>query len=472
MLFNSPFFLFVFLPLALLAALLPNGRTRLYGLLAISCTFYLWSEPRFFWVALASTFFDLFAVQHMKHAETRPIARAWLIAAVASNIGVLFYYKYLIFFSAGFNALLNAFGTPMRIPLIQIALPIAVSFIVFEKITYIVDVWRGQAQPETRYLYYLTYVFLFPKLLAGPIIKYHDINQQLHTVHQDHRWRNMRAGLQRFMLGLVKKVILADTLAEIADKIFDLPSQNIGFMSAWLGAIFFGLQIYLDFSSYSDMAIGLARIYGFRLKENFNYPYTSQSFTEFWRRWHISLSSWIREYLYFPLGGNRGGISRMYVNLCTCFLLSGLWHGANWTFVVWGLFHGLFLVLDKAFWIRASRHLPREFNILLTFLLVCISWVFFRSSTLDKALVFVAAMFNPLRQGVAVYITTNCWAALSFAVLMSALPVFRYYWRLRRTKLAVAFTRYAAPSLLLIGSMLAVGKELTVASTPFLYFRF
>lgn len=472
MLFNSPFFLFVFLPAAILTALLPNGRPRIFGLLAISCLFYFWSEPRFFWVAVASTFFDLIAVQQMKRAMPRPAARFWLIAAVVSNIGILFYYKYLIFFSGGFNTLLEAIGATSRIAITHIALPIAVSFIVFEKITYIVDVWRGRAEPETRYLYYLTYVFLFPKLLAGPIIKYHEIDRQLHAVREDSRWTNMRAGLQRFMLGVVKKVVLADTLAEAADKIFALPDSGVGFTTAWLGSIFFALQIYLDFSSYSDMALGLARIYGLRLRENFNYPYVSQNITEFWRRWHISLSTWIKEYLYIPLGGNRGGTARMYANLCICFLLSGLWHGANWTFVIWGLFHGIFLVLDKAFWIKLSSHLPREINILITFVLVCISWVFFRGSSLDQALVFLRAMFNPMLSGQAVYITWNSWFALAVSLAMIIIPVFPEYWRGRKTSMSISFTRYAAPSLLLAGMLFSIGKELTVASTPFLYFRF
>jgi alginate O-acetyltransferase complex protein AlgI len=472
MLFNSPSFLFVFLPVAMLAALLPNGRPRIYGLLTISCIFYLWSEPRFFWVALASTFFDLFAVQRMNEAKSRPLARFWLTAAVVSNIGILFYYKYLIFFSHGFNTLLEAVGATSRVSILHIALPIAVSFIVFEKITYIVDVWRGRAKPEHRYLYYMTYVFLFPKLMAGPIIKYHEIDYQLHTVREDRRWINMRAGLQRFMLGVFKKVILADTLAEVADKVFAVPNDQIGFSSAWLGTLFFALQIYLDFSSYSDMAIGLARMYGFTLRENFNYPYVSQNITEFWRRWHISLSTWIKEYLYIPLGGNRGGVARMYINLCICFLLSGLWHGANWTFVVWGLFHGIFLVLDKAFWIKTSRHLPPVFNVLLTFFLVCISWVFFRATSFEQAWAFLGAMFDPTSVGRAIYITWNCWAALAVGIAILVVPIFPAYWQSRKSRAAIAMVRYAAPTLLLIGWMFAVGKELTVASTPFLYFRF
>lgn len=270
------------------------------------------------------------------------------------------------------------------------ALPLGVSFIVFEKITYLVDLYRGTARPAASLLDYLNYVFLFPKLLAGPIVKYHDIAPQL--ARPSHRYEDVRDGLIRFIQGLAKKTVVADTLAPVADQIFALQRHELDPGRAWLGLLCFTLQIYYDFSGYSDMAIGLARILGFRLLENFDHPYLATSFTDFWRRWHISLSTWIKEYLYIPLGGNRVSTARSYFNLCLCFLLSGLWHGASWNFLLWGGAHGAALVADRAFWLRWQRALPPAVNRALTFALVMLTWVFFRCGTLQAACNFFLAL--------------------------------------------------------------------------------
>ncbi len=299
------------------------------------------------------------------------------------NIGMLVYYKYTGFAVDNLDVLLVGAGlAPWHVG--QIALPIGVSFIVFEKITYLVDIARGRSKPAPGFATYLLYVFLFPKLLAGPIIKYHELEAQL-LAHGRDRRGDLAEGLRRFMLGVVKKTILADTLAPGADMTFAADPARLGFADAWWGVLFFTFQIYIDFSAYSDMAIGLARMFGFRLNENFNKPYISCSITEFWRRWHISLSTWIRDYLYIPLGGNRVAPWRRYVNLWVCFLASGLWHGAAWTYVAWGAYNGVFLVLERLFLLRWLDRMPRLAANAWTFAVTVAGWLVFRAVSLDQA---------------------------------------------------------------------------------------
>ena len=312
-----------------------------------SSIFYGWSEPIFLWVVLVSALMDWLLGKYiftLPHGRGR---RKLLVAiGVVSNLGLLVYAKYTAFGIQNLNVLLPHLGIG-RLTVPSIALPLGVSFIVFEKITYLVDLYRGVARPAVSLLDYLNYVLLFPKLLAGPIVKYHDIAAQLSR--PSHRYEDVREGLIRLLYGLGKKVLIADSLAPVADEAFKLPAGSLDAGTAWLGLACFTLQIFFDFSGYSDMAIGMSRILGFKLLENFRDPYLATSFTDFWRRWHISLSSWIKEYLYIPLGGSRVSTARSYVNLCICFLLSGLWHGASWNFVTWGCFHGLVLVVDRAF---------------------------------------------------------------------------------------------------------------------------
>ncbi|MFI4957439.1 MAG: MBOAT family O-acyltransferase [Gammaproteobacteria bacterium] len=353
MLFNSELFLFIFLPsIFLLFYTLKKGGSNFILLLA-SMLFYAWGEPRFFPVILLSVLIDYWLGAKIA-ANQYP--RLFITIGVCSNAFLLIYFKYMDFFISATNSFLPSH----EIPLLNIALPIGVSFIVFEKITYLVDIYRKHCLPATSIASYLLYVFLFPKLLAGPIIKYHDIAHQLNG--PTHKMKDVGIGFKRFLLGLVKKVLLADTLGEVADAVFDTPANELIFLQAWFGVSCYTLQIYMDFSAYSDMAIGLCRMFGFRLLENFNMPYISKNFTEFWRRWHISLSSWIKEYLYLPMGGNKKGGLRTYFNLWVCFLLSGLWHGASWIFVLWGAYNGIFLIIDKLFWVKASRKLPGILN--------------------------------------------------------------------------------------------------------------
>ena len=481
MLFSTPFFLFVFLPVFFVIYWFVPARRPL--LLAGSVIFYGWSEPVFLLVVFASSLLDWFLGRLIAVLPPGHRRRKGLVACgVVSNLGLLVYAKYTAFGISNLNVLLahTAFHS---LPVPTIVLPLGVSFIVFEKITYVVDLYRGVAQPAVSLLDYCNYVLLFPKLLAGPIVKYHDIASQL--ARPSHRYEDVRDGLIRFIHGLAKKVIIADTLSPVTDQVFLLPASSLDTGTAWLGLSSFALQIYFDFSGYSDMAIGLGRMLGFRLLENFNHPYLATSFTDFWRRWHISLSTWIKEYLYIPLGGNRVSVARSYANLCICFVLSGLWHGASWNFVLWGCAHGVALVADRAFWLRWQKALPRGVNMALTLLLILLTWTFFRCTTFPQTITFFRALAGvrvPNHNGVVP--TADFWCALLAAIGLVAAPLCGSE-RFRRPapqRIAEQSPEPAAeplganrvPTLAFAWLLLLVSiARITVFSFhPFLYFRF
>ncbi len=469
MLFTTPFFLFVFLPVFLAAYWrLPVRRATLF---IGSLVFYAWGEPVFVGVVLVSALADWWLGRRIYALSPGHGSRQLLVGiGVAANLGVLIYFKYVAFAVGNFRALLGLTASPW-LNLSTMVLPLGVSFIVFEKITYLIDLYRGVAAPAAALLDYLNYVLLFPKLLAGPIVKYHDIAAQL--VRPSYRYEDVRDGLIRFIHGFAKKVLFADALAPVADRAFGLPRDALDTGTAWLGLLCFTLQIYFDFSGYSDMAIGLARMLGFRLLENFRDPYLATSFTDFWRRWHISLSTWIKEYLYIPLGGNRVSEARSYANLCFCFLLSGLWHGASWNFVLWGCAHGLFLVADRACWLRWQPALPTVVNIALTFLLVMLTWVFFRCPEFTHALDFFRALAGatqavgnrlpPVATDAIIMLILGCALILS-PLLTSHIAAHQFLSPPRRRVLSLA-----ACGLLLF---LSVGRMAVSAFQPFLYFRF
>lgn len=314
------------------------------------------------------------------------------------------------------------------------------------------------------------FVFLFPKILAGPIVKYHEIEGALKD--RPSPWDDRCWGLLRFTWGLARKILIADVCGEVVDKIFGLPAGSLGFSTAWIAIIAFTVQIYFDFAGYSDMAIGLARVFGFKLRENFNNPYISANFSEFWRRWHISLSTWIKQYLYVPLGGNRYGPVRTYINLWICFLLSGLWHGAAWTFVLWGAWNGFFLVIDRLFWLRLSERLPRIVCTALTLLLLMIGWAIFRSHGVTQLAEVLTALVNPARPSLFVRIQTHQIAAIVIGLggpLLAATPLLR---RGFDTVWALPAGRALTALAILLLGFVAVEKAVTVAFNPFLYFRF
>jgi alginate O-acetyltransferase complex protein AlgI len=461
MLFSTPFFIFLFLPVFFAFYwFLPAHR---WVLLAGSLLFYGWGEPLFLFVVLASALFDWILGKRISRGG--PNARWWVAAGVVANLALLVYAKYTVFAVANLNTLFAATGWNTW-PVPKIVLPLGVSFIVFEKITYVVDLFRKAAPPAKSFLDYLNYVFLFPKLLAGPIIKYHDIADQLSR--PTHRYAEVEQGFIRFISGLGKKVLIADTLGPLANQVFSLSPATLNATSAWLGLACFTFQIYFDFSGYSDMAIGMARMLGFRLMENFRDPYLATSFTDFWRRWHISLSTWIKEYLYLPLGGNRRSTPRNYFNLCICFLLCGLWHGAAWNFVIWGAIQGIALCCDRAFWLRFSEGLPRPFNIALTFFAVALTWVFFRCQNLKQAFSFFRVLAGgSAPQPDAVFLRADTLVALAVAALLVFAPL-----AMSHRARAIPSRRVVALASALLVFLLAAGRMGVNSFQPFLYFRF
>ncbi len=470
MLFDSPLFLFIFLPVCFLIYFSAGKNYKNLVLLVMSLLFYAWGEPRFVFVAIASSLLDLLLGKMIYLSQNGFNKRVALTLGLLSNIGVLVYYKYVNFIFSNINHLLSYLHLN-PILLTSIVLPIGVSFIVFGKITYLVDIYRGVCSPAQKVTSYFTYVFLFPKLLAGPIVKYHEIEGQISE--RKSSLNDISLGVCRFSWGLAKKVFIADTLGALVDLIFKLPANELGLLNSWLGAICFAVQIYFDFSAYSDMAIGLARIMGFRILENFNMPYISSNFTEFWRRWHISLSTWIKNYLYIPLGGNRCSKPRMYFNLWFCFLLCGLWHGASWTFVLWGVYHGIFLVTDKMFALRIQEKLPRIFNVAVTFILVTIGWVIFRSGSFEQMSYYLTAMFNPgVLQGRFIFVANDSKFFLALGLFLIFFPLTNTYSKLKRFYLKVTVSRKLEIIVASVFLFLSILRISTSTFNPFLYFRF
>ena len=390
MIFSSLTFLFIFLPVLLAVYYASPARYRNLVALAGSMFFYAWGAPRFVIVLTVSSLVDYVLSHELPEGKRSGGVRQGVLAgAVALNIGLLLYFKYANFFVENVNLWLARLGAG-GMDWAAVALPIGISFFTFQKVSYLVDVYRGTAQPARNAADYLLYVVLFPQLIAGPIVRYHDVARQL--VEREYVRERFFTGILRFCQGLGKKVLVANTMAEVADAAFGADPGSLSCGWAWLGVVAYAFQIYFDFSGYSDMAIGLGRLLGIEFLENFNRPYISRSITEFWRRWHISLSNWMREYLYIPLGGNRKGTGRTYFNLWLVFLVSGFWHGAAWNFVAWGAFHGFFLCLDKLFKDTRVSRSPAWVGVPVTFVLVLLSWVFFRAESLPHALAYIERM--------------------------------------------------------------------------------
>jgi alginate O-acetyltransferase complex protein AlgI len=392
--FSSLLFVHVFLPAFLAVYWLTPRAYKNYTAIAASLVFYAWGAPKFLPVVLGLGVVDYQLSHAIGAARLHPArprrAKVLLILGVTMHLSVLAYFKYSNFFVGQINELAGALGLG-TLSWTHVVLPIGISFITFEEISYLCDVYRGDAKPSGRLSRYVLFLTLFPHSIAGPIFRWKDLEAQL--VERTHSWQLAREGFERFSRGLAKKVLVADSVGIIVDGVFLLPADQMTAGYAWLGAVGYAIQIYFDFSGYSDMAIGLGKMIGFKFKENFNQPYIAASITEFWQRWHISLSSWLRDYLYVPLGGNRKGPRRALINVMIVFLLSGLWHGSNWTFVAWGAFHGVLVVTERVLGLRRD-HVPIPLQHVLTFTLVVISWVFFRSGSLTQAGDMLTAMFG------------------------------------------------------------------------------
>jgi alginate O-acetyltransferase complex protein AlgI len=395
--FASPLFLWYFTPLVLAAVLIAPRNWR-NGIIAVaSVVFYATAAGTDTWLLLVTMVANFLIGPRLEpdqwdrnHARRRRL----LFCVVGLDLAVLVIWKYAGFATEQLAALAHLFGGDF--PVTHLLLPIGISFYTFHHISYVVDVYRGERHALRNPVAFVTYIAMFPQLIAGPIVRYREISDQL-PQQRSHRLDDIAAGFPRFALGLCKKAIIADSLSPMVNACFATPSDQMTFAIAWLGAVGYTLQLYFDFSGYSDMAIGLGRMLGFRLPENFARPYSSVTITEFWRRWHMSLSRWFRDYVYIPLGGNRHGAAKTYRNLCIVFVLTGFWHGANWTFLVWGLYHGALLIIERGFHIEdsPSARSARLARRALTMFLVIIGWVYFKSTDLPNALNMVGHMFLP-----------------------------------------------------------------------------
>ncbi|PJA89801.1 MAG: MBOAT family protein [Candidatus Magasanikbacteria bacterium CG_4_9_14_3_um_filter_32_9] len=475
MVFSSFLFLFGFLPLFLVLYFCTPIKYRNYTVLISSYFFYAWGAPIFSLVLFFSNLVDYWISKAIyKFKNNNKKQQLFLVLSLIMNVGLLAYFKYANFFIKEFDNLLELGGFS-GIHWTYIALPIGISFFTFQKISYVIDVYKETVKPAEKFTIFALYVVLFPQLIAGPIIRYHDIAKQLK--YRTYTSEKIIYGIVRFTIGLSKKVLIADVVGKTADIVFAMQTNDITSLYAWIGIFAYTMQIYFDFSGYSDMAIGLGSIMGFTFLENFNKPYIARSFTEFWRRWHISLSNWMKEYLYIPLGGNRGTKTRTFINLWVVFLISGLWHGASWTFVVWGIYHGIFLIVDRLFWNKFEKKVHKTVSISFTFFFIMIGWVFFRSETIGMSIQYIYQMFTPFTkssQFLFVEIINNrTIVALIFAFLISFIPTYiKLYNKLVELKENKKIFYIIAP---IVSFILFFFSVITLANSgfnPFIYFRF
>ncbi len=473
MVFSSIVFLLYFMPVFLLVYYIADTKYKNGIILIGSIFFYAWGAPKFIFVILFTTFLDFHLVTLMDKIQNETKRKLLLLLSVSVNLGLLFYFKYSNFFIENVNSALSIFGDK-QIHWTKLILPIGISFYTFETITYVVDVYRRVHKPLTKFWDYQLYIILFPKLIAGPIIRYHQLADQITDRTANETIDNKLTGFYRFALGLGKKVLIANQMGVVADEIFGSNLSQLDTTTAWIGSLAYTFQIYFDFSGYSDMAIGLAKMIGFKFPENFNNPYISQSITEFWRRWHITLGSWMKNYLYIPLGGNKVSKYRLYFNLWLVFLASGLWHGASWSFIFWGAFHGFFLVIERVFFGKVLSKIGKLPSILITFLIVNIGWVFFRMEKIKDAFTYIKHMFSFN------FNSTNSFdfefkTYLILAIIFSFFAISKHTQKLQDV---VYFNDYTNTRHLIICLTSLVLFVLSVSSitssgfNPFIYFRF
>lgn len=462
-------FIFLFLPILCtlylgVSKFFPKTKYKNYLLLLASIFFYAWGEPRYVVIMLATIAINYVGAlcldKFSKHKK------AVLSLTVLADLSFLIYFKYFNFIVDNLNTLFTS-----DFNMIQVVMPIGISFYTFQAMSYLVDVYRGVVKVQKNIAKLALYICLFPQLIAGPIVQYADVADQI-----DGRTENFDKivyGVKRFIVGLSKKVLLANTLGAVADKIFDAPVTAFSPTMAWIGAIAYSFQLFYDFSGYSDMAIGLGSIFGFKFLENFNYPYISKSITEFWRRWHISLSSWFKNYLYIPLGGNRKGSVRTYFNIFVVFLATGIWHGASWNFVVWGLWHGLFNIIEKfTGWHKAESKKIAPVQHIYALFVIVIGWVMFRSENLTYATGYIQNMFGTLKGVKPIYdfdYYINNIEIIAFVVaILCAMPIFTKCVYTPKNKLAhIGLNLWILALFLLSVSSIAASTY-----NPFIYFRF
>lgn len=477
MVFSSIFFLFFFLPLFLLFYhLIPKTSYKNWVILIASLFFYAWGAPKFVFVVVGSVIVDFYLIDFMYKSRVKKTRLSLLSVSISINLGLLLYFKYANFFIDNVNAIFSKIGIDF-VNWTEVLLPIGISFYTFQTLTYSIDVYRGTHKPLKNPFQYLVYILLFPQMIAGPIVRFNEIADQIESREKFETIENKLFGFYRFGIGLAKKVLIANVMAVEADRVFGMDGTDLTTPIVWIGALAYTFQIYYDFSGYSDMAIGLGKIIGFQFPENFNNPYTSKSISEFWRRWHITLGSFMRDYLYIPLGGNRVASKwRLYFNLWIVFLLSGLWHGAAWNFVIWGAFHGVFLIFDRLFFLKLLDKIGRLPSMIITFIITVVGWVLFRAETLGQANTFITKMFEFDFSPQIHYLDTEFYAVLIIAIFFAFFTYFKVGLKLEKNIFYVdkysVINHFFATFIFLILFLLSVASITSSGFNPFIYFRF
>lgn len=483
MVFSSPIFLFGFLPIVLLVYYFSPRSIKNLTLLLCSLFFYAWGEVFYLAIMIVSIIsnyiFGLLIYKAQKIPNHQKLSKLYVTIGLSINILLLVSFKYANFITDNINIILSI-ANISSIDLNPVHLPLGISFFTFQAISYIVDVYRKQVPSQKNIFNLALYISLFPQLIAGPIIRYHDVSLQITS--RTHSLELFVSGVQRFVYGLSKKMLIANPLGEIADSIFDLSINDLTMPLAWIGILAYSLQILFDFSGYSDMAIGLGRMFGFRFHENFNYPYISTSLREFWRRWHISLSTWFKDYVYISLGGNRVSTIRVYINLLMVFTLTGFWHGASWNFLIWGLFHGVFLASEHAGFSKILKRTWMPLQHIYSLMVVIIGWVFFRAETLWQAVSYIKTMFDISNYQTTIFQFAQVLSYEAiYAFLIGSILSIPVYPRLKKyletisgsNEIRIVFL-VDIPRLAIISSLLIFSLFKIASSTynPFIYFRF
>lgn len=473
MLFNSMTFLWLFLPVLILVYFVVEKRWRNYVLLIFSLIFYAWGEPKYIFLMLVSIIVNYGFGRLIDETKSKNKKRMWLVFDIVFNLGLLGYFKYFSFLLTSFN---NILGGMINVP--DIALPIGISFYTFQIMSYVIDLYRGEIRVQKNIFKLALYITFFPQLIAGPIVKYHDIDRELE--YRQETPEKFAYGIKRFVIGLTKKVLLADTMAIVADTVFESDLSGVTQWMSWFAIICYSLQIFFDFSGYSDMAIGLGSMFGFHFPENFNLPYISGSVTEFWRRWHISLSTWFKEYLYIPLGGNRKGKIRTYINLWIVFIATGVWHGAAWSFVAWGIFQGFFIFIERL-GLKKLLDKCRFLNHIYLILVMMMGWVIFRAPSLMTGLRFIKIMF--FGQSVVVplqmydFVNHKTWLVLIVGILLSGIVQVLYKKIMSRERKGFSLQlrrimRWCEPIMIGVGLLICIMMIVNNTYSSFIYFRF
>lgn len=466
MLFSSIPFLYYFLPCVLLLYFLAPKPLKNAVLLLASLVFYAWGEPIYVLLMLASIVAGFVLGLLIEKFRDKPLGKLFLFLSVTISLGLLGYFKYADFFISNFNAV---FG--LSVPLLRIALPIGISFYTFQLLSYTIDVYRGTVAAQRNFITLAAYIAMFPQLIAGPIVRYSDVAAQLSK--RTHSFEKLALGIRRFILGLAKKILIANALGELCDIFRASVDKSVLFY--WLYAVAFTLHIYFDFSGYSDMAIGLGKIFGFDFTENFRYPYISASITEFWRRWHISLGSWFRDYVYIPLGGNRVGKVKWLRNILVVWLLTGFWHGAAWNFIVWGLMFAVLLVIEKL-WLQKPLQKSKLLKHIYVLFFVILSFVIFNAADMGQALSDLGAMFGagklPFYSAEWSYYLRSYAVILTLAILGATPLPQKLIALMRRSKTGDKLLSYAEPLVLAVLLLVMTAYLVDGSFNPFLYFRF